>query len=407
MISINFTGLKVTADRLIAVLGTWLSTYIPIKKSLKRIFCSEGYIVCFSVMLLIITTGCKSGTIVSKGEKKIDALGIYGSPNSFWNKNLKLDQLNVNSIFLSGKSLNQKIMDHARNEGLNIFAEFPVLNGKGYVENHPEAWAVDKEGNKVKSASWFMGVCPTEPGFRQYRMAELRKLLKSFDVDGIWMDYLHWHAQFEEPEPILPETCFCNNCITSFKAMTGIEVPAGSAMEQAKWILANNDSIWRDWRCSVIAGWVRDIKMILKQEKPGTLLGLYHCPWNDTEFGGARRRILGLDYEMLKDIVDVFSPMVYHGRMGRDVEWVRENIKWFCENLEIKPGKYPKIWPIIQAYDDPIIISAGEFEKLLRYGLSSEATGVMMFTGNSVAENDKKTETMQKVYSDFVQKKKK
>jgi hypothetical protein len=407
MISLNFTGLKVSAIRLPAVLLTWLSNYIPLKKSPKKICCIAEFLFGLSVILLIIPIGCKPGISGSKGTKKIDALGIYGSPNPFWSKNLRLDQLNVNSIFLSGKSLNQDMMDRARNEGLKVFAEFPVLNGKGYVENHPEAWAIDNEGNKVKSASWFMGVCPTEPGFRQYRMAELRKLIKSFDVDGIWMDYVHWHAQFEEPEPILPETCFCKNCITSFKAMTGIDVPGGSTMEQAKWILTNNDTVWRDWRCSVIAGWVRDINMILKQEKPGALLGLYHCPWNDTDFGGARRKILGLDYEMLKDIVDVFSPMVYHGRMGRDVEWVRENIKWFCEKLEIKPDKYPKVWPIVQAYDDPNIVSAGEFEKLLQYGLSSEATGVMMFTSNSVAENDKKTETMQKVYSDYVIKKKK
>ncbi len=67
--------------------------------------------------------------------------------------------------------------------------------------------------------------CPTEPGFRQHRMNELRKLLLKFDLDGVWMDYLHWHAQFEDPEPILPETCFSEHCLTSFQSASGIRVP--------------------------------------------------------------------------------------------------------------------------------------------------------------------------------------
>jgi hypothetical protein len=244
-----------------------------------------------------------------------------------------------------------------------------------------------------------MGVCPTEPGFRQYRMSELRKLLQRFDLDGVWMDYLHWHAQFEEPEPILPETCFCEHCLAAFKASTGIDLPEGKTSEKAAWILGNHDRIWRDWRCSVIAGWSGDIKMIINQERPGALLGIFHCPWSDSDFNGARRRILGLDYHMLKEIVDVFSPMVYHGRMGRTPDWVGENIEWFCREMNINPGVFPKVWPIVQAYDGPEIISPEEFEKVLGYGLSSASTGVMMFTSNSVAENEKKIETMKKVYS--------
>jgi fructose/tagatose bisphosphate aldolase len=167
----------------------------------------------------------------------------------------------------------------------------------------------------------------------------------------------------------------------------------------------NHDSAWRNWRCSVIAGWVRDFKMIINQEKPGALLGVYHCPWDDNDFNGARRRNLGLDYDMLREIVDVFSPMVYHGRMGKSPEWVKKNIEWLCNRLNIKAGMFPKVWPIVQSYNDPNIISAAEFEKVLRYGSGAQATGVMMFTSNSVAEDEKKIETMKKVYTGWINKK--
>jgi hypothetical protein len=337
-------------------------------------------------------------TSESGNEKKIEIRGIYGSPSVFWNIGQKLDHLGINAVFMHGKSINKNITARLKKERIKIFAEFPTLNGKGYVEKHPEAWAINENGEKVEAASWFMGVCPTEPGFKQYRINELRKLLEKFDLDGVWMDYLHWHAQFEDPEPILPETCFCDNCLATFQDATGIEIPDGSTKTKADWILKNQDRNWRDWRCSVITGWVRDIRKVLKQTNPDALAGLYHCPWDDDDFNGARRRILGLDYAMLKKHVDVFSPMVYHARMGRNPEWVKDNIEWFCQNLQIKADTFPKVWPIVQCYNEPYVISSSEFEKVLRYGMSSQATGIMMFTSVAVAEEQEKIEAMKSVY---------
>ena len=333
--------------------------------------------------------------------KKIEIRGIYGSPESFWKKNLKLHDLGVNAIFLHHNSINQPMMDRAKAEGIKVFAEFATLNGKGYVDKHPEAWAIDKDGKKIEAATWFMGVCPTEPGFKKFRIDELRKLLRTFELDGVWMDYLHWHAQFEDPEPILPETCFCEHCLKGFQSSSGVLLPEGNTSKKAEWILANQENKWRNWRCSVIADWVREFKNVLKEEKPGALLGIYHCPWDDDEFNGARRRILGLDYDSLKNIADVFSPMVYHGRMEKKPEWVKENIEWFSSRLAVEAGDSPKIWPIVQAYNDPTTISAEEFEKVLRFGTVAGSTGVMMFTSDAVATDPLKTATMKKVYREW------
>jgi hypothetical protein len=334
----------------------------------------------------------------SESQKSVEIKGIYGNPKPFWDKNLKLNELGVNAIFVHHGSLNQDMIQRARSEDLKVYAEFATLNGKTYVDEHPEAWAINERGEKVKAASWFMGVCPTEPGFRNYRMEQLRVLLTEFDLDGVWMDYVHWHAQFEEPEPILPETCFCEHCLSEFSNDSGIKIPDGSTSEKAGWILLTKDEEWRNWRCGVIYDWAVEMKEVIKEIKPEALLGLYHCPWNDKEFDGARRKILGLDYDLLKDVIDVFSPMVYHGRMGRNPEWVRENIIWFCDRLNIKVGTYPKVWPIVQAYNDPGIISGKEFETVLKGGLSGSSTGVMMFTTYAVAEDSIKTEVMRKVY---------
>ena len=358
-------------------------------------------VILISLSALVFLTHSQCRQAEKKNEEMI--LGIYGSPAPLWEKGHRLDSLNVNAVFLNWHSINDSMLLRTRSEGAKVFAEFPLLIGKGYVENHPEAWAVDDHGKMVEPATWFMGVCPTDTAFREYRTAELHNLLNRFDLDGIWLDYLHWHAQFEDPEPILPETCFCDRCITLFGKEMAVEVPPGDTPARATWILSSADSLWREWRCRVIAGWVKEMKAIVKGHDPGMLLGIYHCPWNDNEFDGAQRRILGLDYDMLRGVTDVFSPMVYHARMGRTPQWVGENTVWLCDRLGIKEGEYPRVWTIVQAYDEPYTVTPDEFSQVLHLGAAGCSSGVMMFTSRAVAQNDDKIATMRKVYGSMKQ----
>ncbi len=351
-----------------------------------------------TILILFILVSC-----AQEPEQQIEIRGVYGHPKPLWDKGFTLPELGVNAVFVHGGSIDSALMERAKNENIKVYAEFATLNGKNYVEEHPEAWAINEKGERVEAASWFMGVCPTEPGFRDYRFNQLRKLIRDYDVAGVWMDYVHWHAQFEEPEPILPETCFCDHCLSSFSKNNNIKIPGENNAEKANWILKNKDKEWRDWRCEVIYDWSVQFREIIETEKPGTLLGIYHCPWTDQEFDGARRRILGLDYDLLRDVFDVFSPMVYHERMGREPVWVEENIIWFCNRLGIENGKFPKVWPIVQAYNNPGIVTAEDFEIVLKGGLSEKSSGVMMFTTRAMAEEDVKIEVMKKVYESYIE----
>lgn len=330
--------------------------------------------------------------------KSIAIRGVYGHPGPLWDKGYALSELGVNAVFVHSGSIDSAMVRRAREEGVKVYSEFATLNGKNYVEEHPEAWAVNAAGERVEAASWFMGVCPTETGFRAYRFNQLRELLTKFDLDGVWMDYVHWHAQFEEPEPILPETCFNGSCLERFAADTGIDIPEGTTAEKSQWILSKQEQAWRDWRCRIIQEWAVEMRRIVKEIRPGALLGLYHCPWEDEAFDGARRRILGLDYDLLKEPIDVFSPMVYHERMGKEPGWVEENIQWHCERLEIEEAGYPKVWPIVQAYNGDAGVSAAEFGTVMQGGMAGCADGVMMFTTRALAEEQEKVDVVKKVY---------
>ena len=126
-------------------------------------------------------------------------------------------------------------MNRARKEGVRIYVEFPVLNGKEYLEAHPEACPITDKGERAGPADSFMGICPTDPGFRSDRQKALASLLSAYAVDGIWLDYFHWHAQFERPDPILPETCFCERCLhlfENFASLKGWAEPPYFPMEE-------------------------------------------------------------------------------------------------------------------------------------------------------------------------------
>ena len=160
-----------------------------------------------------------------------------------------------------------------------------------------------------------MGVCPTEPGFKQHRMNELKKYCESLT----WMEF-GWIICTGMPSLKIRNQFFLRPVFVKivfpvFNLLQVSKVPEGSIAKKAEWILLNHDSAWRNWRCSVIAGWVRDFKMIINQEKPGALLGVYHCPWDDNDFNGARRRNLGLDYDSLKKYCRCFftDGLSWHG----------------------------------------------------------------------------------------------
>ena len=350
---------------------------------------------------------------VAQMKAQIRIRGAYSSPQSFWAKGLRLDEYGINAIFVHSGAIDEAMVQRARSEGAKVFAEFATLNGSDWltqrkgdrevtIEEHVEAWPIDSKGQRSPRQTFFLGVCPTNEAFLKSRLQALEELVTRQRLDGIWLDYLHWHAQFEDPKPRLPETCFNESCITSFQEETGIAVKGTKPQEWAQDILRNHERNWRDWRCITLINLARRCREVLWQHAPHLIFGNYQCGWRDDEYGGARRDILGLDLKGMSEIFDVMSPMLYHGRSGHSTRWVRQNVAWLCEHLKLKGTAQErlKVWPIVQAWDDPEgqKVSPEDFEKVLWNGASGGATGVMMFTLDAVVENDQKLAAVKKVY---------
>jgi hypothetical protein len=353
---------------------------------------------------------------MAQGRKRIQIRGAYGSPKTFWEKGKRLADYGINAVFVHSGSIDEDLVRRARQEGAKVFAEFATFNGNGWltrregeqeypIEEHADAWPIDASGQRSPRQTWFLGVCPTNQAFVESRLAALKQLITTQRLDGVWLDYMHWHAQFEDPNPLLPETCFNESCVSQFRESTQISVKGTKPEEWARDILRNHETSWRSWRTVVLTDFARRCREVIWQHAPQLLVGNFQCAWRDDEYRGARRRILGLDVERLAEVFDVLSPMTYHARSGHPVGWVEQNVKWLSKTLKLKgaPDERPKIWPIVQAWSDPKgnPVSPEEFEKALRYGTAGGATGVMMFTLGAVAEDEAKLETLKKVYGEM------
>lgn len=58
-------------------------------------------------------------------------------------------------------------------------------------------------------------------------MDAFRHVLATYKIDGIWLDYHHSHASWEQAVPKMPDTCFCPNCLAKFQATPASSCPRG------------------------------------------------------------------------------------------------------------------------------------------------------------------------------------
>ncbi|KYP14509.1 hypothetical protein [Flavihumibacter sp. CACIAM 22H1] len=347
----------------------------------------------FFMVLLVSCSG--AGTSVQQPDL---IKGVYGNPAALWEAGYDFPGLGINAVFVRAISLSPEFVKLARAEQVKVFVEFPVLNGKTYLQAHPEAWPITASGERAEPADWFMGICPTDTAFKNHRVRELSGILTDYSVDGIFLDYFHWHAQFETPAPILPETCFCNRCIGLFEQYGALRVPGSSTSDRAAWILAEQDSLWRKWRSAVLLDWATTLKQVIQADSDSLMMGIFHCGWLPHEHKGALYKNLGIDLPALATVADVLSPMLFHQMKNRPVSWVADYMAWLGQQPWAGGISAPKFWPIVQGNDQPSKLSAASFDTVLRAALKYPSSGVMPFSAESIAGDSAKLSVLRKLY---------
>jgi hypothetical protein len=224
----------------------------------------------------------------------ITVRGIYGGvPTTLLERGKRLSDYGINAVWMGSGSLTQEKVAILREQSAHVYAEFNTMHHAAFLNDHPDATPVGPDGKVCPPPDGWQGVCPTHAAYRAERMAAFRAALTDFAIDGIWLDYHHGHASWEQATPNLPDTCFCARCLRRFQDDTGVRLPDAPIAKTAERLLRGDlRDLWTEWRCGVFTDWVREFRAIRDAVRPNALLGTFHCPWTDTERDGALRHKL-------------------------------------------------------------------------------------------------------------------
>jgi hypothetical protein len=184
-------------------------------------------------------------------------------------------------------------------------------------DQHPELIPIGVDGRPIRYGRLVQGVCLSQSEFLDKTEAELVAGLRTFQPTGIWLDYLTYAGWFEVPDPDLQESCFCPACIADFCTACGVD--AATPTE----ILTRYPTQWTRHKCVRIAHFAAHYAGLIRQHRPGCVIGAYLCPWTPDEFDGALTRIFAQDYALLAPSIDIFTPLIYAHKSGRPADWGR------------------------------------------------------------------------------------
>ncbi|MCC7493728.1 MAG: family 10 glycosylhydrolase [Fimbriimonadaceae bacterium] len=333
----------------------------------------------------------------------IEVRGIYGGvPREWLADGGRLADRGVNAVWIGAGGINDEAIATLRAQGCWVFAEFNTLHEAGYLKEHPDAAPVGVDGQPASPPHDWQGVAPTHAGYRRYRMEAFRALLRRYPVDGVWLDYHHSQASWERDVPALPDTGFEPYTLAKFQADTGLALPAGPVAEVARLLLTTHRERWTQWRCDQLTDWVREFRAILDAERPGALLGTFHCPWTDRDYDGALREKLHIDLRAQAPYLDVLSPMPYHARFGHagDPAWIARQTAWLGEHLGLRGAADERlqIWPIVQLADWGEPVAAAQVPAVVEAATRPPARGVLIFHWSGLASAPAKGEALASAY---------
>jgi len=279
----------------------------------------------------------------------------------------QLKALGMNQVALGWEACQEGGTQQLRDQGIQVYAEISLFVGEALWEKYPDSRPVGRDGRPMEPVNWYYGVCPNHPGVLAEKLGQVESILDGAPIDGLWLDFIrypcHWEAVRGTP---IAEYCFCPHCLAKFQAEVGGK-PQGEA--------------WTAWKCAQIAGLVGQIRARVHRSGRPLPLGLFAVPWSTADYGGAIRSVIGQDFAILAEHVDVFGVMAYHKLIDRPVGWIGDITR------DVSRLSEKATLPLVQSMDEPDRISGAEFESALNAAVRTPSEGVMVFHYEDLRQN--------------------
>lgn len=235
----------------------------------------------------------------------------------------------------------------------------------GFDHLNQDNWLVLKKLNVpigISLSCFNKPKCPLDPNLQERLFGKIKQILE-FQPDEIWFDYFRFGGECSQIKDgkvldIHPECEYC-------KGKNRVEELMSLAVKVQELV---------DGKAKV--GY---FAVALKENERPELVAE-----------------MGVNYTNLRDIFDLFSPMLYHRMLGKDISYISEYVRHLAL-ITLKP-----ILPIIQIKDMPDDLedkmSSAEIRETVSEALKPPSLGVCVFVWTHALEKNK-TEIISKILS--------
>jgi uncharacterized lipoprotein YddW (UPF0748 family) len=210
----------------------------------------------------------------------------------------------------------------------------------------------------------------------------IRHYITNFDCDGIHLDvirYGHFTYSFDPYSLQKAATLGCdtsrllgffnteNNYKTNVENKGFVDLYAKGDQDVVKWI---------EMRKNVVNDYIKDIKGIIDDIKPGLSISAAFMPEGatDTIFSDV---FYAQNYKFHSALLDMISPMAYFKSYGKTTEWLKTMTEGAINLAEPNCG----IVTGVQAFDG---VTATELKEQIQYSFDAGAKGIILFRYGTV-----------------------
>jgi hypothetical protein len=256
------------------------------------------------------------------------------------------------------------------------FGVYPCVEFKTFrvnFEERPDLIPIGVNGQPIRFGPLVQGVCLSKKDFLDETVSHLEDGLLCYQPRGIWLDYLTYAGWFETATPDLQDSCFCPDCIAEFCEAAGVDADTPGQ------ILKGVPELWVKHKCERVAALASTFSGLIRKQLPECIIGAYLCPWLPGEYDQALTRIFAQDYAMLAPAIDIFTPLIYCTKSGRDPGWGRRFLE--ASTGFVPKGRSVQLILDVLEYPDSLMATAGSLIPSL---------GVQIYGGAEIFRDEKR-----------------
>jgi uncharacterized lipoprotein YddW (UPF0748 family) len=272
----------------------------------------------------------------------------------------------------------EKLIEAGKETGIEVHAWMWTMpnNNPHYVENHPEFYAVNGNGQPAHTHPAYVGyyrfMCPNQPGVREFLRRNVETIASHQDLHGVHFDYIRLPDVIiaEALQPVykivqdreFPEYdyCYCEVCRDKFSSQTGIDplrdLQDPSASEE-----------WRKFRQDSITGLVNDLLIPTARKHQRMVSAAVFPNWESV-------RQQWSQWDM-----DAYFPMLYHNFYNADLDWIGQHLEKHISELKKPVPVYSGLF--LPALPDQQLRDA------INISLNAGASGISIFSYHQMKDH--------------------